>query len=50
MYPYNCRTAALNVKMMSIATDIEEDKVLAVTFNPGQVKDDIGGSKELTPD
>ena len=50
MYPYNFRTTALNVKMMSIAMDIKEDKILAVTFNPGQVKDDIRGSKALTPD
>ena len=49
LYPYRCSKNALNMGMKNIAIDLKEDKILVLSFHPGWVKTDMGGSNgELT--
>merc|ERR1712179_50122 len=49
LYPYRCSKNALNMGMKNLAIDLKEDKILVLSFHPGWVKTDMGGSNgELT--
>lgn len=48
-YMYRSSKAAANMVVKSLAVDLQEKGIIAVAFNPGWVKTDMGGPNAMIP-